>query len=229
MTSSRLRPAGPGRIRRSGRPPPAESAVTRAHSLSGREESTREGEASSIWRPHPGRTQQPPPAGCFKGADPSRGLFCIRRWTAAKSHKPSTARADKSAARRRALEDVARGDPFPTPGAFHHASARPSGSTLNPRSHPAPARGGGLCSMLPAAWPYRENQSTRPTRRIILPERPAPSASTRDGTRSFCVHRKGVHGADIPQIQIRNTMGRPPPGLPPRLPPIRGLPVYRPQ
>lgn len=167
--------------------------------------------------------------GCFKGADPSRGLFRIRRWTAAKSHKPSTARADKSAARRRALEDVARGDPFPTPGAFHHASARPSGSTLNPRSHPAPARGGGLCSMLPAAWPYRENQSTRPTRRIILPERPAPSASTRDGTRSFCVHRKGVHGADIPQIQIRNTMGRPPRRLPPCLPPIRGLPVYRPQ
>lgn len=138
MTSSHERPAGPGRVCPSAWPPPAERAVIGVHSLSGREESTREGRRPASGGHTPATRSCRHPPDCFKGADPSRGLFRIRRWMATKSHKRCATGPDKGAAR---------GEPFPIPGAFHHASARPSGSTVNRRSHPVTAQGGDFCTL----------------------------------------------------------------------------------
>lgn len=88
VTSSHLCAAAAGRVCPSGWPLTAEGAVIGVHSLSGREENTRE-------RRHPAsgghtaatRSSSHHP-GCFKGADPSRGLFRLRRWMAAKSTNP---------------------------------------------------------------------------------------------------------------------------------------------
>lgn len=141
--------------------------------LQGRRGESTKAKASSIWRPHPSHTQQPPPAQLLQRGRCFQGLFHIRQWTAAKPHKPSTTCANKRAAVAAAPGGCcAAVNFFQMLGAFHQASADepPPSTSIHIQS---PCKEGlfalhSLCSLA-----AQGKQSTRPKRRSALPERPS--------------------------------------------------------